>query len=319
MLNKMAVHFSNKMYHDNAICWNNLYKKKATRIISVYWKPYSVKMHFNTLSNQSAGNKNIFGSSETTRVASLNFCNWLAGLIDGDGLFIRSKKGYWSCEITLKLTEYSALTKIKYFFGGSIKKRSNVQAIRWRLTNKKGLLTLVNALNGRFLSPIRKTQFLNLLFDFNIQSYNFSNEQIYLNIKQGWLTGFFEAEGCFLYNSKTTQLSIRIAQKNKDVLELIITNLKIGNLFYDKAWNGFVFAIFSKEDLKIFLKIFKDYPFLSGSKQFEIKQFNRLLLFKSRKYHLLPLTSRKRQRYENLVKIFLTRGKLLFKEEDIVH
>ena len=314
----MAVYFSNKMHYNNAICWDNLYKKNATRIVSVSLKPYSVKMHFNMVSNRSAGNINIFDSSETTRVASFEFYNWLAGLIDGDGLFIRSKKGYWSCEITLKVPEYSALTKIKYFFGGTIKKRTNVQAIRWRLTNKKGLVLLAHALNGRLLSPIRRNKLLNLLLDFNIPSYTFSNEQIFLNIKQGWLTGFFEAKGCFLYNSKTKQLAIRIAQKNKDVLELIIECFKVGNLFFDKSWNGFILNVSSQEDLNVFLIIFKNYPFLSGSKQFELKQFNRLLLFKSRKYHLLPLDSRKRKRYENLVKKFLTRGNLS-KEEDIVH
>jgi hypothetical protein len=272
-------------------------------------------MHFNTLSNQSAGNKNNFGSSETTRVTSFIFFNWLAGLIDGDGLFVCNKKGYWSCEITLKLTEHNALSKIKSIFGGSIQKRIKTQTIRWRLTNKKGLLLLINALNGRFLNPVRKDQFIKLLINFNLVYINYSQEQL---IRQGWLTGFFEAKGCFLYNSKIQQLTCRIIQKNKYVLDLIIKTLNIGNLYFDKSWNGFIFDLSQREHLLIILKIFYDFPFLSSSKQVKLIQFNRLLLFQFRNYHLLPLNSRKRKRYENLVKKFLIRNKNL-KEEDIVH
>ena len=51
---------------------------------------------------QSAGNQrhesSLVKTSETTRVASYSksFCDWLAGLIDGDGSLQESKKGYTS-------------------------------------------------------------------------------------------------------------------------------------------------------------------------------------------------------------------------------
>jgi hypothetical protein len=49
------------------------------------------------------------------------FKEWLAGLIDGDGCFLLSKKGYASLEITMDLRDKKALFIIKQKYGGSIK------------------------------------------------------------------------------------------------------------------------------------------------------------------------------------------------------
>lgn len=54
---------------------------------------------------------------------------WLAGLIDGDGCFILSKQGYGSLEITMGIRDERALNYIKNIYGGSLKLRSNANAI----------------------------------------------------------------------------------------------------------------------------------------------------------------------------------------------
>jgi hypothetical protein len=71
------------------------------------------------------------GTSETIRLSSskvnnsfksgLIFKEWLAGLIDGDGCFLLSKKGYASLEITMDLRDEHALAIIKQKYGGSVK------------------------------------------------------------------------------------------------------------------------------------------------------------------------------------------------------
>ena len=51
----------------------------------------------------------------------LKFNEWLAGLIDGDGYFILTKKGYASLEISMNISDKSALYEVKHKQGGSIK------------------------------------------------------------------------------------------------------------------------------------------------------------------------------------------------------
>lgn len=49
------------------------------------------------------------------------WCQWLAGLIDGDGCFLLSKAGYGSFEITMGLKDEHCLNQIKQRYGGSLK------------------------------------------------------------------------------------------------------------------------------------------------------------------------------------------------------
>ena len=95
----------------------------------------------------------LVGTSETTRTSKFN--QWLAGLIDGDGSLLISKKGYPSCEITVHLTDEKMLRVIQKQLGGSIKPRTGVQAVRWRLHNREGVLNLINRINGEIRNSSR--------------------------------------------------------------------------------------------------------------------------------------------------------------------
>ena len=70
------------------------------------------------------------------------FYDWLAGLIDCDGSFLVSKAGYTSCDITLHSSEVQALYIIRDYMGGSVKKRSGVNAYRYRLTRTDCMILL---------------------------------------------------------------------------------------------------------------------------------------------------------------------------------
>src|ERR1700679_3225136 len=152
------------------------------------------------------------GTSETIRLLSddeNNWFDWLAGLIDGDGYFALSKKGYAALEITMDIKDAKCLYQIKQRLGGSIKRRSGVKALRYRLHNLKGLLFLLEKLNGRIRNSIRQIQLFkiyekySLLFKFplNLIKYN------------GWLSGFFDSDGTITINKINMQLSISIFQK----------------------------------------------------------------------------------------------------------
>ena len=74
----------------------------------------------------------LVGTSETKRATCFTspFCQWLAGLIDGDGSFQVSKAGNTSCEITMGSADLVCLRYLQDKLGGSIKPRSGVNALR---------------------------------------------------------------------------------------------------------------------------------------------------------------------------------------------
>jgi hypothetical protein len=80
-----------------------------------------------------------------------------------------SKSGYPSCEITMSIEDYHALAIIKQKLGGSIKLRSGVNAIRYRLHNKKGMLELINRINGKIRHTSRVKQLEYMCSSLNIK------------------------------------------------------------------------------------------------------------------------------------------------------
>jgi ubiquinol-cytochrome c reductase cytochrome b subunit len=72
----------------------------------------------------------------------------------------------------MDIRDQHCLYQIKQKFGGSIKLRSGVKAVRYRLHHKKGLLNLINAVNGNIRNPIRILQLERLLHLYNIKYKN---------------------------------------------------------------------------------------------------------------------------------------------------
>ena len=77
-----------------------------------------------------------------------NFNQWLAGVIDGDGYFSLSKKGYASLEIVMETRDKNCLFLIKQRFGGYVKLGLKGNWLRYRMHNKEGMLDILNAVNG---------------------------------------------------------------------------------------------------------------------------------------------------------------------------
>jgi hypothetical protein len=96
------------------------------------------------------------------------FDEWLAGLIDGDGCFQLSKKGYASLEIVMELRDKHCLYQIKQKYGGSVKLRAGDNHLRYRLHHKKGILNLIAAINGLIRNPIRIIQLGKICLKYNI-------------------------------------------------------------------------------------------------------------------------------------------------------
>ena len=193
---------------------------------------------------------------------------WLAGLIDGDGSFYLTKKGYASLEITMDLRDEHALYIIKNVYGGSVKLLSGKKAVRYALRHKEGFLALVRDVNGEIRNSYRLMQLNKICLKYDIPLV-LPNKLIYDN---GWLSGFFDSDGSIAINKTTGQVSITITQKTKEMLEYIV-EIYGGSIYIDRTSNNYKWYISNKESILNFIEYIKSHPSRSMKK-------NRL--------HLLP-------------------------------
>uniref|UniRef100_UPI002551FF51 intron-encoded endonuclease family protein n=1 Tax=Limnomonas spitsbergensis TaxID=2954232 RepID=UPI002551FF51 len=201
-----------------------------------------------------------------------------AGLIDGGGCLLLSKKVYGSLEITMGLQDEHALNIIKQKLGGSIKLRSGVKALRYRLHNTQGMIELIKRINGLIRHSIRRKQLQILCNHYNISFI----EPILLDINNSWFAGFFDADGC-IYLKKNVpkagsnvnlQLSISVTNKYLEDVQAFKTIFN-GNIYYDKSQNGYYkWVISDKQDILNLMEYFKKHTIHSNKKQ---------------RFHLVPL------------------------------
>lgn len=256
----------------SAICWNGIFIIIPTIIISdiIIISQYSKNAIMNT---QSAGNQRLInslvGTSETTRgtIYSQSFCQWLSGVIDGDGTLLISKQGYTSLEITTGLEDLYILRYIQNKFGGSVKLRSGVKAYRYRLHNKKGIEILISCINGYIQHSKRQIQLFQVCKILNISII----EPKQLNKESSWFGGFFDADGTITISMKNNipQISVQICNK---YFEDILAFKKVfqGNIYYDKSQYGsYRWSVQSKVDILHFKEYFNNTIFKSHkSKRF---------------------------------------------------
>jgi hypothetical protein len=272
------------------ICWNPEYSLINTLLVSgvqfIKVHPYKVKT-FLMSGNQPVTKRSQFlvGTSETTRPLSSkhshtfndeSFNEWLAGLIDGDGSLLISKAGYPSCEITMSLQDEHALAMIKQKLGGSIKLRSGVSALRYRLHNKKGMIDLIQRINGKIRHSSRIKQLDSLCLKLGLDIIYPSD----ITINNGWFAGFFDADGTITYSIKNNYPQLTISVTNKLLIDVIaFKKIFGGNVYYDKGQNGYYkWCIQARSDIDFFKTYLIKYPSLSNKKQ---------RLFLTNKYYAL--------------------------------
>lgn len=272
---KLWLHLLNTKKYLNIII--SLILIILTDIVKILINKFLIK---NYHSNQQVtnNNNNLVGTSETTReilnknISSNKFNQWLAGLIDADGYFGIVQGKYTSCEITLGLEDEKTLYQIKNKFGGSIKLRSGVKAVRYRLHNKSGMVKLINAVNGNIRNSKRLLQFFKVCNILQIKLLNL----IKLNSNNSWFIGFFDGDGTITYSFKNKNLQLTISVSNKylqDVEEF--KNIFGGNIYFDKSNQGsFKWCLQSKKDV---INWINSYVKLNLSRT---TKFNRLMLVK---------------------------------------
>ena len=221
---------------------------------------------------------------------SLKFNEWLAGLIDGKGYFILSKKGYVSCEISMDVCDEYALYLVKYKYGGSIKSVSGTRALKYKLRNKKGLVHLINDINGLIINPTRLLQMKKLCNKYEIDL-KYPKPLTYNN---GWLSGFIDSDGSVYINEKYGQIFISITQKNRFLLEPIM-NLYGGRIdILSPKIEAFKYVVYRKSELfSLIDNYFSKYPLKTKkSKRVSlIKDFYDLRIYNNNKCDINKLNA----------------------------
>lgn len=213
---------------------------------------------------------------------TIAYYEWLAGLIDGDGCFLISRKGYASLEITVATVDSPMFQKIQFVFGGNIKARAGSQSVRYRLHNKPGLIYLVQCVNGLIRNSIRQDQLKAVLVLYDLE---YKPPQVY-SWDSGYTCGLFDSDGTVrlavqkhngdpnisgtlgkvdrLTKATQTQLTIGITQKYKTNLTFLLCPSKLGHfgrISYDKSQNGyFLWYVTSRSDVTKCLHYFAQYP-----------------------------------------------------------
>jgi hypothetical protein len=221
--------------------------------------------------------------SGTPRPQDKKFNQWLAGLIDGDGCFQLSKKGYASLEIVAHIRDKNCLFQIKQKFGGSVKIRANLNHLRYRMHHKQGMLDVIKAVNGEIRNPVRLLQLNKICEKYNISLI----QPAPLTFENGWFSGFFDSDGSIYLNLLSSQILITAGQKNKFLLDMLC-ELYGGTVYIEKI--SFKWVVFRKSEIIKLIDYFKVNPCRSA-KLNRINSINKYLELRDLKAHLAGETT----------------------------
>lgn len=209
------------------------------------------------------------------------FNEWLAGIIDGDGSFGITEKKYANCEITVGLEDTKMIYQIQNKFGGTVKLRSGVKAIRYRLQNQEGMKNLIHAVNGNIRTSKRIIQFHRVCSLLEIPVLSIES----LNLNNGWFSGYFDSNGMINYKiSKMEIPELIISIKNKYLQDVEFLKILGGDIIFDNAQLGcFKWVITNPKDHQVYYEYNKICASRSfkGQRIYLINEFYELLKLKA--------------------------------------
>ncbi len=199
------------------------------------------------------------------------FQEWLGGFLDANGQFILTKKGHPSLKLVASTKDKSVLYEIKHKYGGSIKPMSDSKALKYKLQHKKGLISLVEDVNGSIRNPTRMIQLNKICKKYNINL----KEPIPLTFSNGWFSGFIDGDGSIHIDEKSGQLIISVTQKNKYLLDPL-QNLYGGRIQILRSKDAFIYSIYRKQEV---LNLVNNYFKISPLKSCKAARLNLINTF----------------------------------------
>ena len=237
-----------------AICWKNflnnvIVSRSAGNLLDLnllgFFREYSPEIICCNLILLNPNNGNNSSNN------NYKFISYLTGLIEGDGTIIvpktekyplRSKAGklnYPSIQIVFHLKDLPlALLVMKNLGYGSLIQKKGINAYVLLINQQKGILNLVNLLNGNMKTP--KIFSLYKLIDWlNYNNSKLNLSKLPLNVdslsKDAWLSGFLESDCHFSIRTTMTgkypkiECKFEIIKRQKDHLgnsnELFLQNI----------------------------------------------------------------------------------------------
>ena len=261
---------------------------------------------------------------------SPEFLNWLVGFSEGDGSFIKAKRGDLYFVITQDSRDKQVLDFIqKELSIGKVIVQGKTTS-RFVIQDKLGLYLIALIFNGNIRTPDKLRSFNEFLKALNIslqknttRALNRLNQfeprgvplnkdifqilQPYSNTKEitlndTWLVGFTDAEGCFhagfSLKNNSYRLVFDLAQKGADSKEIILDKLiqlfKVGSVCRHYQENHWSYRVAGLSDTLLLINYFDKFEY-----SFFTKKASSYLLWKqiryfiSQKEHLNPVQRQK--------------------------
>ena len=244
--NQFIKIFNNKFYLIINIIFKKVYSllqvgisetiRTQKKIINRKNKQILIKYH---IGKREMSTRNDFIKDNHNNEITLIFRQWFAGITDGDGYISVNKQGYVGFEMTLPTCDEKVLRIIQNKFGGNIKARSGVKAVRYRTQNKDSVLKIIHCLNGLIINNVRLIQLHKACLALNIPI----KDPITPTIDSAYISGLLDSDGSInmykhCYNDLYRyQLTISISNKSRCNIEFLLNSIG-GNIYFDKSNNG---------------------------------------------------------------------------------
>ncbi len=217
--------------------------------------------------------------------------HYLAGLIDGDGHFSKIQQLVIVFSSPDAFLAYYIKEKLGY---GSVKKVNKKNAYILVVSNKQGILNVLNLINGKLKTEHRYNQVINnilyssiyknLNLKFTINSSN--------NFDNHWLAGFSDADASFQVkiikriskNNPEIRLNYQIDQKDNILLKAIKSYLG-GNIGYRKSQDTYYYGSTSFGSAKNVIKYFDKFN-LQSIKYISYLRWRKTYILIENKQHL---------------------------------
>jgi len=217
--------------------------------------------------------------------------HYLAGLIDGDGHFNNIPQLVIVFSAPDAFLAYYLKTSLGF---GQVKKIKNKKAYLLIVSNKEGILRIINLINGKLRTESKFNQVINNILknkkysDYNINfTINLSD-----NYNNHWLAGFSDADASFQVKiinrldkkNPEIRLNYQIDQKNNDIL-IKIKNFIGGNIGYRKSQDTYYYGSTSFGSAKNVINYFDKFN-LQSKKHISYLRWRKVYRLIQNKEHL---------------------------------
>ena len=216
---------------------------------------------------------------------------YLAGLIDGDGHFSKAQQLVIAFSSPDAFLAYYLKERLGY---GNVRKVKNKNAYLLIVSNEKGMLNVINLINGKLKTEHRFNQVVKNILTHTKYADQISNFTIDYskNFDNHWIAGFADADGSFQIkfikrisrNKPEIRLNFQIDQKSDLLLNMIKEYLG-GNIGYRKSQDTYYYGSTSFGSAKRVIEYFDRYH-LQSRKHISYLRWRKVYRLIQNKEHL---------------------------------